>query len=107
MTSLKRVQLIITFFLSNIFVAKFENIFTSSRAIFFFGAREIFVLSPFRNKIITSFTSLSIPESAPLTSFATMMSQFFCAQFFRGVFFHVVCFRSETDENELSILLVA
>lgn len=53
MTSLKRVQLIVTFFLSNIFVVKFENIFTSSRAIFFFGAREIFFFSPFRNKIIT------------------------------------------------------
>jgi hypothetical protein len=38
MTSLNRVQLIVTFFLSNIFVAKFENIFTSSRAIIFFGA---------------------------------------------------------------------
>jgi len=52
MTSLKRVQLIITFFLSNVFVAKSKNIFTSSRAIFFFGAREISFFSPFRKKII-------------------------------------------------------
>src|SRR5215469_16884062 len=42
MTSLNRVQLIITFFLSNIFVAKSKNIFTSARAIISFGARKIF-----------------------------------------------------------------
>ena len=82
MTSLKPVQLIIAFFLSNIFVANFENIFMSSRAIIFFGPREIFSFSPFRNKIVTSFMSLSIPEFAPLTSFATMMSQFFSRSFF-------------------------
>src|SRR6266480_1616246 len=82
MTSLIRVQLIVTFFLSNIFVANFENIFTSSRAIILFGAREIFSFSPFRNKIVTSFASLSIPEFAPLTSFATMMSQSFSRSFF-------------------------
>jgi hypothetical protein len=69
-------------FFVKLFVAKFKNIFTSSRAIIFFGACEIFIFSPFRNKIITSFTSLSIPESAPLTSFATMMSQFFARSFF-------------------------
>jgi hypothetical protein len=86
MTSLNRVQLIITFFLSNVFLAKFENIFTSSRAIFFFGAREIFFFSPFRNKIVTSFVSLSIPESAPLTSFATMMSQLFARSFFAAFY---------------------
>ena len=38
MTSLNRIQLTVTFFLSNVFVAKFENIFTSSRAITVFGA---------------------------------------------------------------------
>ena len=47
MTSLNRVQLIVTGFLSNIFVAEFAKIFTSSRAIIFFGAREIVCLSPF------------------------------------------------------------
>src|SRR6184192_2741933 len=55
----------------------FENIFTSVCAINFFGARGIFLVSPFRNKTITSFSSLSIPESELLTSFATMMSQCF------------------------------
>ena len=51
MTSLKRVQLIITFFLSNIFVAKFENIFTRSRAIFFLARAKFLFFRRFETKL--------------------------------------------------------
>ena len=68
----------------------FEIIFTSSRAIFFFGAREICFVSPLRKKIVTSFLSLSIPTSARPTSFATIRSKCLSRSFFTRVFLQVV-----------------
>jgi len=49
------------------FSRSFANIFMSSRATFFFGAREILFISPPRKKIVTSFSSVSIPEFGSLT----------------------------------------
>jgi hypothetical protein len=40
----------------------FEIIFTRLRAIIFFDVREIVFVSPLRRKIVTAFTSLSMPH---------------------------------------------
>jgi hypothetical protein len=52
-----------------------------SRAIMIFGARETVFRSPLRKKIVTALSSLSIPIALPLTSFATIASQFFACSF--------------------------
>ncbi len=65
----------------------FEIIFSSSRAIIFLDAREIFLVSPFRKRIVTAFLSLSIPESWRLTSFATIRSHPFEKSFLRAFAF--------------------
>src|SRR5207245_5768872 len=67
----------------NFFVKTFfafaQIFFTSVRAIIFLEAREIFSLSPSREKIVTAFSSLSMPMFGSLKSFATIISQFFVA----------------------------
>src|SRR3954471_3835830 len=69
-------------FFVNHFSNDSKNNFRRSRATFSLEARGIFLVWPLRQKIITSFSSLSIPDSAPLTSLATTRSQFFSRNFF-------------------------
>ena len=73
-------SVIVTFFLSNIFRACLKLFLQVARDIFF-GAREIFFVSPFRKKIVTSFSSRFHSDIARgSTSFATIRSQFFSLQ---------------------------
>jgi hypothetical protein len=89
-------------FFVKLFSNIFAKIFTSSRAIIFFGAREIVFVSPSRKKIVTSFSSLSIPVSLPLTSFATIASQFFRRSFSRA-FFQIMRLRGETVTRQTDV----
>ena len=73
------------------------NIFTSSCATFSLFARGIFFVRPSRKKTITSFSSLSIPEFAPLTSLATMMSQCLSRSLRRA--FSAGCVRTPTPSS--------
>ena len=76
--------------------------FTRTRATIFFEAREIFSLSPLREKIVTAFSSLSIPMFGIAQIICHHHVAILCSKFRASMFFHVICFRGETDHEEIS-----